>query len=137
MIKFDFSYSSISVHFLYATVKKIFHTRTFTTVFKKEKDCQAYLRVKSKHLESLKHSIPYNQALHLKQICTKDCDFKASCDILSKKRIDRGYKKAQIYDSISKTFDRNREHWNILQMSDIFITCSQDYQLCTSIETKI
>ena len=109
MIKFDFNYSSISVHFLYATVKKIFHTRTFTTVFKKEKDCQAYLRVKSKHLESLKHSIPYNQALHLKQICTKDCDFKASCDILSKKRIDRGYKKAQIYDSTSKTFDRNRE----------------------------
>ena len=28
---------------------------------------------------------------------------------MSKKRIDRGYKKAEIYDSISKTFDRNRE----------------------------
>ena len=28
---------------------------------------------------------------------------------MKKKRIDRGYKKAEIYDSISKTFDRNRE----------------------------
>ena len=28
---------------------------------------------------------------------------------MSKKRIDRGYKKAEIYGSISKTFNRNRE----------------------------
>ena len=33
----------------------------------------------------------------------------STCDILSKKLIDRGYKRAEIDDSISKTFDRNRE----------------------------
>ena len=43
----------------------------------------------------------------LKRICTRQCDFKANCDILSKKIIDRGYQKAEIYGSISKTFDRN------------------------------
>ena len=37
----------------------------------------------------------------------------------------------------TKVKEALRKHWNILQMSDIFITCSQDYQLCTSIETKI
>ena len=36
-------------------------------------------------------------------------DFKVNCDILSKKLIDRGYKKTEICDSTSKTFDRNRE----------------------------
>ena len=35
-------------------------------------------------------------------------DFKANCDILSKKLIDKGYKKAEIYYSISKPFGRNR-----------------------------
>ena len=33
--------------------------------------------------------------------------FQANCDILLQKIIDRGYKKAEIYGSISKTFDRN------------------------------
>ena len=37
-----------------------------------------------------------------------DRDCKANCDILSKKLIDRRFKKAEIYDSKSKTFDRNR-----------------------------
>ena len=80
-----------------------------TTLFKKETDCQAYFHRKSEHPESLKRSIVYAQALRRKQICAEDHNFKANCDILSKKLIDRGYKKAEIYDSISKTFDRNRE----------------------------
>ena len=71
-----------------------------------------------------------------------DRDCKANCDILSKKLIDRRFKKAEIYDSKSKTFDRNRgdlltqndetiivfskrergrnKHWNILQITNEF-----------------
>ena len=98
-----------SVNFLEATVKKSSAGELSTALFKKETDCQAYLHRKSEHSESLKHSIIYALALRLKRICTRDRDFKANWDILSKKRIDRGYKKAEIYDSISKTFDRNRE----------------------------
>ena len=45
----------------------------------------------------------------LKRICTKGRNFKDNCKILLKKLIDSGYKKAEIYDSISKKFERNRE----------------------------
>ena len=76
---------------------------------KKQTDFQFYPRRKSKHPQSLKCSIPYAQALRLRWVLTKDHDFKANYDILSKKLIVRGYKKAEIYDNISKTLDRNRE----------------------------
>ena len=69
-------------------------------LFKKETDFQAYLHRKSKHPEHVKRSIPYTQALLLKRICTESRNFKANCDILSRKLIDRGYKKTEIYDSI-------------------------------------
>ena len=108
-IKFDFNYWSNSVNVLDTTVKKSFTGELSTTLFKKETDFQAYLHKESEHPESLKHSIPYVQALHLKRICIKAPDFKANCDILSKKLIERGYKKAEIYNTISKTYDRNRE----------------------------
>ena len=78
-----------------------------TEVEKKKTDCQAFLYRELEHPESLKCSIPYAKALFLKRLCTKDHNFKANSDILSKKFIDRGYKKAKIYDSISKTFERN------------------------------
>ena len=108
-IKFDFNYSSKSVNFLDKTFKKSSTGEVSTTLFKKGTDCHAYLHKKSEHRESLKRSIPYAQALRLKRTCTEDGDFRANCDILSKKLINRGYEKAEIYDSISKTFDRNGE----------------------------
>ena len=64
---------------------------------------------KSEDPESLKHSISYAQALRLKRICTEFGDFKASCDIVSKRPIDKGYKRTEMYDSISKTFGKNTE----------------------------
>ena len=106
---FDFNYSS-SVNFLDITIKKSSTGELSTTLFNNKTDCYACLHRKSEHLESLKRSIPYAQALRLKRKCTEDCDFNAHCDILTKEFIDRGYKKAEIYDSISKTFDRNREN---------------------------
>ena len=108
-IKFDFNYSSNSVNFLDTAVNKSSAGKLPPTLFKKKTECQPYLHRKSEHQKSLKRRFPYAQALRLKGTCTKDRDFKASYDILSKKPIDRGYKKAEIYDNVSKTFDRNRE----------------------------
>ena len=70
-IKFDLNYSSNSVNFLDTTVKKCSTGKLSTTLFKKEKDCQAYLHRKSEHPESLKPGIPYAQALRVKWICIK------------------------------------------------------------------
>ena len=99
-IKFDLNYSGNSINFLDTTVKKSSARELSTTLFKKETYCQVYHHRKSEYPESLKRSIPYAQDLRLKRICTKECDFKANSDILSKKLLVRGYKKAEIYDSI-------------------------------------
>ena len=91
-----------TVNFLNTTLKQSSTGKISTTLFKKETDCQAYFHIKSEHPEYLKRSIPYIQAVRLKRICTEDRDFKANCDNWSKKRLERGYKKAEIYCSISK-----------------------------------
>ena len=100
-IKFYFSYSSNSVNFLDTTVKESSTSELLTMSFKRKTDGRAYLWGKSEHSESLKRNTPYAQALHRKGVCTEDRDFKANCDILSKKLINREYKKTDIYYSMS------------------------------------
>ena len=76
-------------------------------LFKKKTNCQAYLHRSSQKIGKpgvFKTYYSICSSPTSKIICTKDRDFKANCDILPK---NRGYKNAEIYDSISKAFDKN------------------------------
>ena len=68
---------------------------------------QAYLHRKSEHSESLKRSTPYAQALLLIRICTIAIA-KPTVTFYRKNLSIEDLKKTEIYDSKSKTFDRNR-----------------------------
>ena len=74
----------------HTTVKKSSSGELSTTGFKKETDCQTFLHRKLEHPESL--NIPYAQKPRLQSQLLHFVE----------KLIDRGYQKAEIYDSISK-----------------------------------
>ena len=77
----------------------------------KESDRQGYLHRKSEHLESLKQSIPFAQALRIRRICSTNNEFQDSCDTLRNNLIERGYKQ-EINEAIERTkaLDRQKLH---------------------------
>ena len=78
-IKFGFIFSKENIKFL------------DTLIFK---DCnnQNYLHVKSAHPFSLKKSIPYSQALRIKDVCSTFDEYKKHSNDLVKRFVKKGYK---------------------------------------------
>ena len=52
--------------------------------------------------ESLKHSIPFAQALRIRQICTTQDDFNKNWNFLEAKHKERRYKETEIKESLTK-----------------------------------
>ena len=70
-IKFEFTYSRISITFLDTKVCENENTRTLcTTINRKPSYHCNFLHHKSVHPKAMKDSIPYSQALHIKRICS-------------------------------------------------------------------
>ena len=67
-----------------------------TTLYCKHTDQQAFLHAKSEYRRSLKSSIPYNQALRLKTICSTNTEFS------KQKFLDRQYKEEVLDEQIKK-----------------------------------
>ena len=91
-IKFDFNFFNKEINFLDAVVYKTQSGKLETKPYSEESDRQAYLHRQSEHPESLKRSIPFSQALHLRRICSTNNEFQDSCDKLRNELIERGYK---------------------------------------------
>ena len=68
-IKSEFEYSQTKIEFLDVLVYKD-QNNILQTIHRKETDRQNYLDAQLEHLKSLKDSIPYNQALRIKRICS-------------------------------------------------------------------
>ena len=66
-IKFDFQISPRKIAYLDAMLYKDKNNNIQTTLYRKFTDQQTFLHTKSEHPRSLKSSIPYSQALRLKQ----------------------------------------------------------------------
>ena len=82
-IKFDFNFSDKEIHFL------------DIVVYKTQSGIRpAYVHRKSGHLESLKRSTPFAQALRFRRICY---------DKLCRKLIERGYKQQEIKEAMERT----------------------------------
>ena len=98
------------INFLDTVVYKTQSGKLETKLYRKEFDQQAYLHRKSEHSEYLKRSIPFSQALHLRSICSTYNECQDSCDKLSNKLIEKGYKQQEINEGIgrTKTLDRKK-----------------------------
>ena len=66
---------------------------------------QVFLQAKPEHPRSLKSSIPYNQALRLKSICSTTKEFDKNCVIIKQKFLDRQYKE-EVLDEQIRNVDR-------------------------------
>ena len=70
-IKFEFTYSRTSITSLDTKLYKNENETLCITIYRKPSDCYNFLHCKSLHPKALKDSIPYSQALCIKQICSK------------------------------------------------------------------
>ena len=69
-IKFEFKYSQTKIQYVDVLIYKDQNNMLETTIYRKQTDRQNYLEARSEHPKLLKDSIPYSQALHIKQICS-------------------------------------------------------------------
>ena len=95
-IKFDFKFSKESIEFLDTLVYIDSKNRLHTTLYKKSTDCQNYLHVKSAHPFSLKKSIPYNQAVRIKRICSTFKEYRKHSQDLIKRFVEKGYNESTV-----------------------------------------
>ena len=75
MIKFEFKYSQTKIEFPDVLLYKDYNNMLQTTIYRKQADQQNYLDAQSEHPKLLKDSIPYSQALRIKQICSSQQEF--------------------------------------------------------------
>ena len=108
-IKFGFNFSNKEISFLDTVVYKTQLNKLQTKLYRKESGRQAYLHRKSEQPESLKQSISFAQALHLRLICSTINEFQDSCDKLCNKLIERGYKQQGIKEGIERTQNLDRQ----------------------------
>ena len=89
-IKFEHNISNRSISFLDTLIYKDKNSTQQATLYWKPTDQQSYLLAHLDHIKSLKRSIPYNQALRIKTICSTLTKYKKHCAILKEKFIERG-----------------------------------------------
>ena len=80
-----------------------------TTIFCKPTDQQTHLHAQSNHLKSLKYSIPYSQALHIKTVCSTTSEFNKNCDIITKRFKERGYPRNFVNEQVGKVKNMKRK----------------------------
>ena len=75
-IKFDYKFDCKRIEFLDTIVYIDQQNKLQTTLFRKSRDRQNFLKSKSEHSFSLKKSISYSQALRIRRICSTLQNFK-------------------------------------------------------------
>ena len=90
-IKFEFIYSRTSITFLDTKVYKNENGTLWTTFYRELSDRRNFLHYQSAHPKALKDSIPYRQALRIKQICSETSEVIKNLRDLKYAFIERGY----------------------------------------------
>ena len=102
-IKFTVRFDHQKLEFLGVLVYKdkgILHT----TVFSKETDGRMYLLPSSAHFHSVSRNIPYNVALRLRCICSRQEQFDNRCEEYKAYLLARGHNRAHLH----KQFNRSK-----------------------------
>ena len=101
-IKFEFKNSQKKIEFLDVLVYKDHNNMLQTTIYRKQTDRQNYLDARSEHPKLLKDSIPYNQALRIKRICSSQQEFLSHTAKMINQFQKRGYNRSLIEQQINK-----------------------------------
>ena len=80
-----------------------------TTIFRKSSDRQNLLSAKSEHPYSLKKSIPYSQALRIRQTCSTLQEYHSYSRKLIEQFVNKRYKKDIVIQQIQKVDPLNRK----------------------------
>ena len=107
-IKFEFRYSQTKVQYLDVLIYKDQNNMLQTTIYRKQIDRQNYLEAQSEHPKLLKDSIPYSQALHIKQICSSQQELSYTTKMIIQFQ-KRGYNRSLIEQHIDKANLQERE----------------------------
>ena len=107
-IKFEYQISKTSITFLDTEVY-IKNNKLNTNIYRKQTDRRTLLNINSEHPKPLKTSVPYRQALRIKEICSKTIDFEYHLQELKESLVNQGCNKISIDQQFSKvkTIDRN------------------------------
>ena len=108
-IKFEFKYSQTKIEFLDVLVCKDQNNMQQTTIYRKQTDRQNYLDARSEHPKSLKDSIPYSQALRIKQICSSQPEFLSHTAKIINQFQTCGYNRSLIEQQFDKANLHERE----------------------------
>ena len=81
------------------------NNKLYTKIYRKQTDQQSFLHIDSEHLKSLTDSIPYSQALRIKQICTTSKDFEHHFKELKQQFPEQGYN-SELLDKHIKTSEK-------------------------------
>ena len=108
-IKFDYKFDCKQIEFLDTLVYIDQQNKLQTTLFRKSSDRQNFLNAKSEHPYSLKKSIPYNQALRVRRICSTFQEYHSHSRKLIEQFVNKGYKKYFVTQQIQKVDQLNRK----------------------------
>ena len=108
-IKFDYKFDCKQIEFLDTLVYIDQQNKLQTTLFRKSSDSQNFLNAKSEHPYSLKKSIPYSQALWIRQICSTFQEYHSHSRKLIEQFVNKGYKKDVVTQQIQKVDQLDRK----------------------------
>ena len=80
-----------------------------TTIYRKQTDRQNYLDARSEHPKLLKDSIPYNQAVQTKRICSSQQEFLSHTTKMINQFQNRGYNRSLMEQQIDIANLQERE----------------------------
>ena len=80
-----------------------------TTLFRKSSNRQNFLNAKSEHPYSLQKSIPYSQALRIRQICSTFQEYHSHSRKLIEQFVNKGYKRDVVTQQIQKVDQPDRK----------------------------
>ena len=107
-IKFTAEVSELSVLFLDLNIH-LEYGQIWTDLYCKPTDSHNYLHSNSAHPEHNKLSLPYNQYLRLKCICSRNEDFLKHSQMITFHFLRRGYPKKLLRNAFDKVNARSRE----------------------------
>ena len=108
-IKFYCKIFSKQIEFVDTVVDRDQQHKIQTTIFRKPTDQQTYLHAQSNHPKSLKNSIPYSQALHIKTVCSTTSEFNRNCDIITKRFKEKRYPENLVNEQVDKVKNIRRK----------------------------
>ena len=125
-IKFDYKISQTSITFLDTEVSIQNNKLIKKKSIRKSTDLQNFFHIDSEQPKSLKDTIPYNEPLKNKHICTKPNDFNEYCEELKQRFVSQCYKPELIHKHMKAVEKMDRKEF----LNKRHNTTSKETKIC-------